>query len=48
MSPLTVRRYRAERLLRREFNGLRARVIANVRARLRAGGASLDQADLEA
>jgi DNA-directed RNA polymerase specialized sigma24 family protein len=48
MSPLTVRRYRAERLLRREFNGLRARVIANVRARLRASGASLDQADLEA
>jgi DNA-directed RNA polymerase specialized sigma24 family protein len=48
MSPLTVRRYRAERLLRREFDGLRVRVIANVRARLRASGASLDQADLEA
>ncbi len=43
-----MRRYRAERLLRQEFEGLRRRVIANVRARLRASGADLDQSDLEA
>jgi RNA polymerase sigma factor (sigma-70 family) len=48
VSPLTVRRYRAERLLRQEFDGLRRRVIANVRARLRASGAELDRSDLEA
>jgi hypothetical protein len=42
MSPLTIRRYRAERLLRQEFDRLRAQVIANVRARLRARGVSLD------
>ncbi len=47
MSPLTVRRYRAERLLRQEFERLRAKVIASVRARLRAGGVSLDPSDLE-
>jgi DNA-directed RNA polymerase specialized sigma24 family protein len=47
MSPLTIRRYRAERLLRQEFERLRAQVIANVRARLRAGGVSLDPSDLE-
>jgi DNA-directed RNA polymerase specialized sigma24 family protein len=48
MSPLTLRRYRAERLLRQEFEGLRARVIASVRGRLRASGASLDASDLDA
>jgi DNA-directed RNA polymerase specialized sigma24 family protein len=48
MSPLTVRRYRAERLLRREFEALRGRVIATVRARLRGSGVSLDTSDLEA
>jgi DNA-directed RNA polymerase specialized sigma24 family protein len=47
MSPLTIRRYRAERLLRQEFDRLRAQVIANVRARLRARGVSLDPSDLE-
>jgi DNA-directed RNA polymerase specialized sigma24 family protein len=47
MSPLTVRRYRAERLLRQEFDRLRARVIASVAARLRAAGVSLDSSDLE-
>jgi RNA polymerase sigma factor (sigma-70 family) len=47
MSPLTIRRYRAERLLRQEFEQLRAQVIANVRARLRAGGVTLDAGDLE-
>jgi DNA-directed RNA polymerase specialized sigma24 family protein len=43
-----VRRYRAERLLRREFEGMRARVLASVRARLRTAGVRLDPADLEA
>jgi DNA-directed RNA polymerase specialized sigma24 family protein len=43
-----VRRYRAERLLRREFEAMRARVLAGVRGRLRAAGAVLDVADLEA
>lgn len=48
MSPLALRRYRAERLLRDEFEGLRGRVLAIVRGRLRSCGVSLDQADLEA
>jgi DNA-directed RNA polymerase specialized sigma24 family protein len=48
VSPLSVRRYRAERLLRREFEGMRARVLALVRARLRAAGVRLDPADLDA
>jgi len=48
VSPLTLRRYRAERLLRQEFEGLRGRVMATVRRRLRASGVSLDASDLEA
>jgi len=48
VSPLSLRRHRAERLLRDEFEGLRGRVLASVRGRLRASGVSLDQADLEA
>jgi DNA-directed RNA polymerase specialized sigma24 family protein len=48
VSPLTVRRYRAERMLRKEFEGLRGRVMGTVRGRLRASGASLDPSDLEA
>jgi DNA-directed RNA polymerase specialized sigma24 family protein len=48
MSPLHVRRYRAERLLRDEFEGLRERVLTNVRRRLQASGVSLDQDDLGA
>jgi DNA-directed RNA polymerase specialized sigma24 family protein len=48
MSPLALRRYRAERLLRDEFQGLRGRVLASVRARLRAGGVRLDPVDLDA
>lgn len=48
MSPLSVRRYRAERLLRREFEAMRGRVLAGVRARLRAAGVTLDTADLDA
>ncbi len=48
MSPLSVRRYRADRLLRREFETMRSRVLASVRARLRTAGVRLDPADLEA
>jgi RNA polymerase sigma factor (sigma-70 family) len=48
MSPLVVRRYRAERLLRDEFEGLRAKVAATVAARLRAAGAPIDACDLDA
>jgi RNA polymerase sigma factor (sigma-70 family) len=44
---LSLRRYRAERLLRDEFEALRGRVIATVRGRLRAGGVTLDAGDLE-
>jgi DNA-directed RNA polymerase specialized sigma24 family protein len=47
MSPLSLRRHRAERLLREEFEGLRGRVLATVRGRLRASGVSLDRGDLE-
>lgn len=47
MSPLSVRRYRAERLLRREFGGMRSRVLTSVRARLRTAGVRLDPTDLE-
>ena len=45
---MTVRRYRAERMLRKEFEGLRGRVIGTVRGKLRASGVSLDASDLEA
>jgi RNA polymerase sigma factor (sigma-70 family) len=48
MSPLTLRRYRAERLLRREFAGMQGRVIGVVAGRLRGCGATLDDGDLEA
>lgn len=48
MSPLNVRRYRAERLLRREFEAMRGRVLATVRRRLAASGVTLDECDLEA
>jgi DNA-directed RNA polymerase specialized sigma24 family protein len=48
MSPLTLRRYRAERLLRDDFAALRAQVLASVRHRLRCGRIELDEADLEA
>jgi RNA polymerase sigma factor (sigma-70 family) len=48
MSPLSLRRYRAERLLRDEFEGLRSRVLASARGRLRAAGVTLDDCDLEA
>ncbi len=48
MSPSTLRRYRAERLLRQEFGGLREEVLGSVRGRLRARGVHLDGGDLEA
>jgi DNA-directed RNA polymerase specialized sigma24 family protein len=48
MSPLTLRRYRAERLLKREFEGLRSRVIGTARRRLLGTGVDLDMCDLEA
>ena len=48
MSPSTLRRYRAERLLRQEFGGLREEVLGSVRGRLRARGVHLDRGDLEA
>ncbi|HEY4450488.1 MAG TPA: sigma factor-like helix-turn-helix DNA-binding protein [Solirubrobacteraceae bacterium] len=47
MSPLSLRRYRAERLLRREFDVLRSRVIGAADRRLRAAGIELDRCDLE-
>jgi RNA polymerase sigma factor (sigma-70 family) len=45
---LNLRRYRAERLLREEFDGLRGTVIALARGQLRARGVRLDASDLEA
>jgi DNA-directed RNA polymerase specialized sigma24 family protein len=48
MTPDKLRRYRAERLLRKNFAGLRSRVLAIVRSQLRAKGISLDPTDLEA
>src|SRR5438552_3672805 len=48
MSPPSLRRYRAERLLRQEFELQRARVLASVCARLRATGMWLDAGDLDA
>lgn len=43
-----LRRYRAERLLRKGFPELRSKVLAIVRSRLRVKGLTLDRADLEA
>jgi RNA polymerase sigma factor (sigma-70 family) len=48
MSPSRLSRYRAERLLRKDFAGLRAKVLAIVRGQLRAKSIALDPADLEA
>jgi RNA polymerase sigma factor (sigma-70 family) len=48
MSPVSIRRYRAERLLREDFERLRRRVLAAVRARLAASGVRLDESDLDA
>lgn len=48
MSPWFLRRYRAERLLREEFERLQQRVTARVSARLRRRGVQLDGSDLDA
>lgn len=48
MSPLHLRRYRAERLLRDEFEGLRGQVLGTVRSLLAGGRVTLAEADLEA
>jgi RNA polymerase sigma factor (sigma-70 family) len=48
MSPLPLRRYRAERLLREQFERQRRNVVGGVAARLRAVGVQLDERDLEA
>jgi DNA-directed RNA polymerase specialized sigma24 family protein len=48
MSPLVVRRYRADRLLREEFDRLRKRVVGGVSGRLLAAGVRFDPSDLEA
>jgi RNA polymerase sigma factor (sigma-70 family) len=48
MSPAILRRYRAERMLQRDFQALRGRVLGTVSGRLRGGGLSLDRSDLEA
>jgi RNA polymerase sigma factor (sigma-70 family) len=47
MSPALLRRYRAERLLRRDFERVRGQVLASVRANLGARGIVLDLGDLE-
>jgi RNA polymerase sigma factor (sigma-70 family) len=48
MSPSMLRRYRAERMLRRDFQAMRERVLASVRANLGARRIVLDESDLEA
>jgi RNA polymerase sigma factor (sigma-70 family) len=48
MSPAILRRYRAERMLQRDFQALRNRVLGSVSARLRSSGLTLDRGDLEA
>jgi DNA-directed RNA polymerase specialized sigma24 family protein len=48
MSPAGLRRYRAERLLRKGFPELRSKVLGVVRSQLRGKGITLDTADLEA
>lgn len=48
MAPSRLSRYRAERLLRKDFAGLRTKVLAIVRGQLRAMGVALAAADLEA
>jgi DNA-directed RNA polymerase specialized sigma24 family protein len=48
VNPSALSRYRAERLLRKDFSALRSKVLAVVRSRLHVMGVSLDPADLEA
>jgi len=47
VSPLSIRRYRAERLLRSHFERLRGAVITMADRRLRARGICVDRSDLE-
>jgi DNA-directed RNA polymerase specialized sigma24 family protein len=47
VSPLPLRRYRAERLLRQQFAGLRGRVLGTVSRRLASVGVRLDPIDLD-
>ncbi len=47
MNRSALRRYRAERLLRKDFPGLRAKVLAVVRSQLGAKGIALGHGDLE-
>jgi DNA-directed RNA polymerase specialized sigma24 family protein len=47
MTGSALRRYRAERLLRKDFPGLRAKVLAVVRSQLGAKGIALGHSDLE-
>ena len=48
VSPAALRRYRAERTLRRDFAAQRSVVLRGVEGKLRAGGQRLDTSDLEA
>jgi DNA-directed RNA polymerase specialized sigma24 family protein len=48
VTPPGLSRYRAERLLRKDFAGLRFKVLGIVRSQLRAMGIALDPSDLEA
>ncbi len=48
VTPLDLRRYRAERLLRKDFEGMRGRVLTVVRSQLRGAGMAPAAADLEA
>lgn len=48
MSPLSLRRFRADRLLREEFDRLRDEVLPALRSKLLARGVRVDGADLEA
>jgi DNA-directed RNA polymerase specialized sigma24 family protein len=47
MSPFALRRYRAERLLRKDFPELREKVLAVVNSRLSERGVRFDRTDLE-
>ena len=48
VTPLDLRRYRAERLLRKDFEGMRGKVLTVVRSQLRGAGIGLAAVDLEA
>ena len=48
VTPPDLRRYRAERLLRKEFEAMRGKVLTIVRSQLRGKGIALAAADLEA